>query len=426
MATIVGRNAASVLPNLGPGHEPEETSARYFARQPILKADGEVFGYELLFRSGRESAFRGDGDLATRTMLDNTVVFGIEKLTPGLPAFINCTLEALTTELVEVLPPDLTVLEILETIEPAPELIQACRNLKERGFRLAMDDFVWKPQLAPLAEIADFIKIDFMQSDHKERAATIEKFKRRRPKFIAEKIETKDEFKRAQKEGFTLFQGYYFCRPTLVEKGDIPPNKLAQLQLLRNLQEREFDIKKISYVVERDAAITYRLLRLVNSPIFTYSRRVRNVETALMVVGEKAFRRIATLAITSVLNRDNTSALLRMALLRAGFCELAAPLFGFDGTEQYLLGLFSLLSAMLRVPMEQAIAPIELREEIREALLGKKSPERSLLCWMEASERGDWTTCEMIEQFQHVHERDLSRIAAEAAQWADTVLQEQS
>jgi len=423
MATVAGPNATSVPPHLEAGHGPAETPARYFARQPILKADGETFGYELLFRSAREDSFRGDGDLATRTMLDNTVMFGVEKLTPGLPAFINCTLESLTTELVEVLPPATTVLEILESVEPTPELIQACRNLKERGFRLAMDDFVWKPQFAPLAEIADFIKIDFMTSDRKERAATMEKFKGRRPKFIAEKIETKEEFKRAQKEGFTLFQGYFFCKPTLVERGEIPPNKMAQLDLLRNLQQHEFDVRKISTVVERDAGITYRLLRLVNSPLFAYRRKVRSVETALMVVGEKAFRRIATLAITSVLNGDSTPALLRMALVRASFCELASPLCGFDGTEQYLLGLFSLLSAMLRVPMEQAIAPIELREEIREALLGEKTPERSLLCWMEASERGDWKTCEMIEQFHHANECDLSRIAAEAAQWADGVLQ---
>jgi c-di-GMP phosphodiesterase len=422
MATIVGPNATGVLADLEPGHGSQERMARYFARQPILKADGEVFGYELLFRSAREDAFRGDGNMATRTMLDNSVMFGIEKLTPNLPAFINCTLDALTTALVEVLPPDVTVLEILESVEPTPELIQACRDLKGRGFRLAMDDFAWKPHVAPLAEIADFIKIDFMISDRKERAATMEQFKRRRPKFIAEKIETKDDFKRAQKEGFTLFQGYYFCRPTLVERGDIPANKMAQLKLLHRLQQQEFDPKKMSKLVEQDAGITYRLLRLVNSAMFAYRRRVRSVETALIVVGEKAFRQIATLAITSALSRDNTPALLRMALVRARFCELAAPLCGLDGTEQYLLGLFSLLSAMLRVPMEQAIAPIEMRDEMRQALLGKTTSERNLLCWMEASERGDWSTCSLIETFHHIHESKLSKIAAEAAQWADAVL----
>lgn len=381
-----------------------------------------MFGYELLFRSAPEEKFRGDGDLATRTMLDNTVVFGVDKLTGGLPAFINCTLEALTANLVEVLPPHLTVLEILETLDPTEELVAACRALKAHGFRLAMDDFIWKPELAPLVEIADFIKVDFMQSKRAERVALIERLKLHSVTFLAEKIETAEEFKQARREGFTLFQGYYFCRPTLVEKGEIPPNKLAQMELLRNLQQKDLNLLEISKLVEQDAAITYRLLRLVNSPLFAYRRRVRNVETALMVAGEKAFRRIATLAIASVLNRDGAPALLRMALVRARFCELAAPLCGLDETEQYLLGLFSLLPAMLRIPMDQAIGSIELRRQVSDALLGEKTRERSLLCWMEASERGDWSKCNQVEEFHHVDQRVFAKLAAEAAEWADLTL----
>ena len=114
---------------------------RYVARQPILDLRGRVHGYELLFRTGPEVVFSADGDLATRTMLDNTVIFGLEKLTAGMPAFVNCTREALTGELVKVLPPSMTVLEILETLEPTPDLIAACRKLKSEGFRLALDDF---------------------------------------------------------------------------------------------------------------------------------------------------------------------------------------------------------------------------------------------------------------------------------------------
>ena len=412
------------MPNLEYGQDAVERPTRYYARQPILKANGEMVAYELLFRSAPEEAFRGDGDFATRTMLDNTVMFGVDKLTGGLPAFINCTLDALTTKLVEILPPDLTVLEILETLEPTAELIQACRNLKGRGFRLAMDDFVWRPELAPLAEMADFIKVDFTLSCRDERLALIEKLRGRPIQFLAEKIETREDFMGAQKEGFTLFQGYYFCRPMLIESGEIPPNKMAQLELLRVLQQDEFDLHKLSEIVEQDAAITYRLLRLVNSPMFTYRRRVATVVTALMVVGERTFRRIATLAITSVLGRDATPALLRMALVRARFCELAAPLCGLDEMEQYLLGLFSLLPAMLRVPMEQAIASIELRQQIRDALLGEKTHERSLLTWMEASERGDWTVCEMVERSQQMKGRELSEFAAQAAHWADAVLRQ--
>ena len=134
---------------------------RYVARQPILDLRGRVHGYELLFRNGPEAVFRGDGDLATRTMLDNTVIFGLDRLTCGLPAFVNCTREALIDNLVRVLPSGMTVLEILENIDPTPDLLQACRNLKAAGYRLALDDFTWRPGIEPLVEMADYIKVDF-------------------------------------------------------------------------------------------------------------------------------------------------------------------------------------------------------------------------------------------------------------------------
>lgn len=128
----------------------EESSLRYFARQPILNLGGDTFAYELLFRNGPNRDTVWDGDKATRTVLDTTVMFGLNKLTGGLPGFVNCTLESITSRVVEVLPPNLTVLEILETVEPTSELIAACHRLKFLGFRLALDDFVWKPELTPL------------------------------------------------------------------------------------------------------------------------------------------------------------------------------------------------------------------------------------------------------------------------------------
>jgi c-di-GMP-related signal transduction protein len=404
----------------------QSNGLRYYARQPILNARGAVYAYELLFRSGPESAFRGDGDQATRTMLDNTVMFGLERLTGGLPAFVNCTLEALTSQLVEVLPPSLTVLEILETLEVTPSLIAACEKLKDRGFGLALDDFVWRPELEPLIEIADYIKVDFTLSSHIDRLNWMKFLRNRHLKLLAEKVETREEFEQACDEGFTLFQGYYFCRPTLVEKREIPANQLTQLELLRNLQKSSFDLRKMSKLVERDAAITYRLLRLVNSPMYLFRKEVRSVEEALLVVGEKAFRRIATLAITTEISGDQPAEILRMALMRARFCELAAPSCHLDATEQYLLGLFSLLPAMLRIPMDQAISALALREEIHAALLGEKTRERGLLCWMEASERGDWSTCDTIRSLNNLDEVQLTQWAADSVEWAETTLRSAS
>ncbi len=395
---------------------------RYVARQPILDLRGRVHGYELLFRNGPELAFRGDGDLATRTMLDNTVIFGMEKLTGGATAFVNCTRESLTEKLVDVLPSSMTVLEILESLEPTPSLIEACRKLKASGFRLALDDFVWSPKFEPLVALADYVKVDFTLTGPSERKALLKHLSGYAVALIAEKVETQEEYKQACAEGFTLFQGYYFCRPVLLENRKVPANRLSHIEILQLLRDDSIDLRKLTRLVKRDTSLTYRLLRLINSPMCAVRQEVRSVQAALLAVGEDAFRRIATLAITSELNTDGPAEVLRMAFVRARFCELAAGLCGMDSTEQYLLGMLSLLPAMLRLPMEELAPSLPLREEIRQSLLGADLPERSLLEWLVRHEHGDWAACDAIVQMRGLKQKDLVRCFDEAVVWAEAAL----
>ena len=325
---------------------------RYMARQPILDLHDRVFGYELLFRAGPETAFRGNGNLATRTVLDNTVIFGLDKLTAGKPAFVNCTMESLTERLVDVLPPTLTVLEVLETVEPSAKLIATCRALKAAGYRIALDDFTWGPKLDPLVELADYIKVDFIQTDAAARQKLFKRLSGGATVMLAEKVETLEERNRARDEGFTLFQGYYFCRPELMKNRKVPANRLAHLQILKLLQQSDpLDLRQLSQLVKRDASLTYRYLRLINSPLYAMRQEVRSIMTALSLIGDDTVRRIAILAITSELNAKRPPEILRMAFVRARFCELGAGHCTLGESEQYLLGLFSLLPAMLRIPI---------------------------------------------------------------------------
>jgi len=417
--------AATAMPAKNTAACPGDASAvlRYVARQPILDLRARVYGYELLFRSGPEAAFRGDGNFATRTMIDNVVLFGLEKLTGGVPGFVNCTLEALAECLVEALPPSMTVLEILEDIEPTPSLIESCRKLKTLGFRLALDDFTWRPELDPLIAIADYVKIDFMISPPADRKFILRRLAGRPLALIAEKVETQEDYEAARREGFTLFQGYYFCRPMLLEKRDVPANRIFQLELLQLLHEDPLNIEKVGDLVKRDAALTYRLLRLVNSPACAVRQEVRSVQSALVMVGEDTFRRIATLAIASELGSRRPAEVLRMAFIRARFCELAATSCDLDGKEQYLLGLFSLLPAMLQISMEDLIPSFPLRKEICESLLGKHIAERQLLQWMELSERGEWRQCTATATEWNLNEDLLADFALESVLWAEEILQ---
>ena len=417
--------ATEISPGRSSEVDPLELSSalRYVARQPIMDLRGRVHGYELLFRAGPEAAFRGDGDMATRTMLDNTVIFGLDKLTGGLPAFVNCTRESLTENLVFVLPASMTVLEVLENLDPSPQLIDACRKLKSQGFRLALDDFVWKPKFEPLVKMADYIKVDFMMTGAEERQSLLGRLRGESVALVAEKIETQEEYKQACTEGFTLFQGYYFCRPVLMENRKIPANRISHIEIMQALRSDVVDLRKLTRLLKCDASLTYRLLRLVNSPMCAIRQEVRSIHAALLAVGEDAFRRIATLAIASELNSGQPTEILRMAFVRARFCEMASAGCALDSTEQYLMGMLSLLPAMMRLPMEVLAPELPLRDEIREALQGVSNPERILLQWLESHERGQWAECDEITQQNGLNEDDLVASYAEALIWAESAVQ---
>ena len=395
---------------------------RYLARQPILDLRNKVHGYELLFRAGLETAFRGDGDFATRTMIDNSVIFGLDKLTVGSPAFVNCTMESLTGRLVDLLPPAMTVLEILESLEPTPELIAALRSLKAAGYRVALDDFTWKPILDPLVELADYIKVDFIQTDKATRHELLRRLRGTAAVLVAEKVETQEEYKQACAEGFTLFQGYYFCRPQLMKYRKIPANRLFHIQILALLQHDPLDLARLSLLVKRDTSLAYRFLRLVNSPVCAMRQEISSIQSALLLIGDDTVRRIATLAIASEFNVNQPPEILRMALVRGRFCELAARLCALGQAEQYLLGMFSMLPAMLRIPMVDLVPVLPLRKKIWEALLGAVSIESGPLRWMESYECGDWGKCDATVYSYGLNQEEMIGCYAAAVIWADAAL----
>jgi EAL and modified HD-GYP domain-containing signal transduction protein len=399
-----------------------ESCVRYVARQPILNLEGRAKGYELLFREGCMPGFTGDGEQATRTMLDNLLLFDLQRLTGGEAAFINCTAETLTSGLAEMSSSETTVLELLETIRPTPELVRSCSSLKAKGYRLALDDFEWQRGVEPLVEMADFIKVDFVQSDASKRRKIMDRLRGYGARLIAEKVETQSDFEQAKREGFELFQGYFFCRPELLTSRVLPSNVVVHMQLMQALQCEEMDFKEMAGLLKRDPAITYRLLRMVNAAGFGMRREICSVEMALISVGERRFRNLAMVAIAAGLCPSHAWEVLRMALVRARFCELSATGAGYNPTEQYLVGLLSLLPAMMQTRMEDALANICLREEIRCTLLGECNEESWLLRWMESQERGEWKECDRIAAERSLSETTLLRNLGDAVHWADGML----
>ena len=402
--------------------DPAQETMRYVARQPIMDERG-LHGYELLFRCGPASrAFCGNGESATRTVLDNAMTLGLERLTGGMPAFVNCTQESLEERLVMVLPPDKTVLELLETLQPTDALWHACRELKGHGYRVALDDFMWRQEWMRFFELADYVKVDLSITSRAERSRIISMLRGNPAALIAERVETQQDLEMARSEGFRLFQGYYFSRPVLMEGRAIPANRLVHLELLLALQDEPLDTQRISALVKRDASLTYRLLRLVNSPLYGVGKEVRSIHAALVMVGDAMFRRVATLAIAAELQGGRSNELLRMAFLRGRFCELAAALTGEDSKEQYLLGILSLLPAMLQVPMETIAGSLPLRAEMRSALLGINNRQRVILNWVMSYEQCAWERCDALAREIDVSLALLPEIYVDSMLWAETNL----
>jgi EAL and modified HD-GYP domain-containing signal transduction protein len=403
---------------------PAPPAGRSFARQPILDVRGRVVAYELLFRSAAGPAFKGSGDVASQIMIDNTLLYGLAKLTAGLPAFINCTADTLSGDFIQMLPPPFTVLEVLETVEPSPEVVDACTRLQRKGYKIALDDFDYRPSLDPLIRIADIIKMDFRSTPASERRRLIASLRDFKGEYLAEKVETREEYEDALKEGFTLFQGYYFCKPAILKKTSVPSNRFVHLRLLKLMQKTPLDVSQISGIVKSEPSLAYRLLRYVNSAGSGMRQEITSIKTALLAIGDDLFRRMATLAVAVELNSGPSPEILRIALVRARFCETAAALCKLNSTEQYLLGLFSLLDAMLQMPMQDALAPLSLAAPIRAALLGADNSYRCPLYWLESYERGDFSRCDELAVGHGFDPSLLEQNFVAAALWADELLAE--
>lgn len=391
---------------------------RFIARQTVFDRDKRVYGYELLFRSGWENCFRGDTDEATRIMIADGALYGFHELTHGAPTFVNCTRESLVSGLVTLLPKS-TVLEIVETVVGDSEVLKACTRYKKLGYKLALDDFRMSESMEGLVRLADYIKVDFRLSDTVERAGILAALKGANVTLLAEKVETQQEYQTAMDEGFTLFQGYFFCHPTVFSKKALSVNGANYFYLLSALSQGDFHIAQLALLLKPEVALTYQVLRLVNSAAFGLNHEVRSLEDALMLVGEDQFRKLVINAIATETCRGRSTELLVHVLHRARFLEMMAPLIGESAPEQYLFGLLSLMDVMLDMPVADLIAALPLRAEMKEALSGEPNPLSAGLRLFESYKDADWESCILQMAELHITEDALSDLYTNSLAWAE-------
>jgi c-di-GMP-related signal transduction protein len=400
------------------------------ARQAIFDRQRKVYGYELLFRSGALSnAFDGtEAAMATMQVLSNLLTIGAKQLLDGKKAFVNFDHHLLLQNTHRAFPADSLVIELLETIVPTSDFLSLCNSIQRLGYSLALDDFTGQSELAPMADIANVIKVDMRLSSRDEQEALLQTYKPRGVLMLAEKVESYSEFEWAKGIGYDLFQGYFFARPTVVRGRQISVVKTTCLQLLSEMRNVNLDFKHLRELIRQDTSLTYQLLRYVNSALFARRDKVLSITRALAFLGEDHIRRWVSLATLTMLGTDKPSELLRLSMVRARFCESLAQLTHAGiPNDAFLLGMFSLLDALIDQPLDEALRSVDLGEEIAGALLGFGPDEgflTRLYLLIGAYEQGNWEEVERLSQKWSISTAAIGQAYIDSTAWTDKVMRE--
>ncbi|MBI3473089.1 MAG: EAL domain-containing protein [Candidatus Solibacter usitatus] len=397
----------------------------FVARQAIVDPKLRLHGYELLFRSALDVAFDGlDGEAATSQVIRNSLIsIGLDRIVAGRPAFVNFTKESLLRGYAALLTPGSVVIEILESVDPDPEVIAACRKLKQQGYTLALDDFSGHGNQEPLIEYIDILKVDFRATTEAEQATLLRRFRKGKLKFLAEKVETNEEFRHALELGYDYFQGYFIGRPATLTGREIPGYKLHYLRILREAHRLEMDLDAIEKLIRQEASLTYQLLRYINSALFGWSRELRSIGQAVVMLGEIELRRWVCVATLPTLVRDKPLELAIQAAVRARFCELIGEQEGQRARDLdlFLIGMFSLLDAMLDRPMADLLDELGVAAAVRDVLLGSApAGDRAamILGLARAYENAQWASVASTAAALGLPQEILPSLYAQSTHWA--------
>ncbi|MEM6391642.1 MAG: HDOD domain-containing protein [Planctomycetota bacterium] len=382
----------------------------------------KVYAYELLDRDncGPDT----DGDAATARVLHHSLhVIGLNQLTNNRPAFVNFTRKGLLDETYSLVSPENIVVELLEDIEPDPEVIAACRAVKEQGYTLALDDLTQTAGLEQLLPLADIIKIDWPLTTRAERWELCRRLRRPGLTLLAEKIETPQEFAEAQGLGCELFQGYFFQKPQIIQGRELASTAFAWVRFIEHVNRPQVDFDELEEVVKSDTAVATKLLRRLNSPVVGVRHPIQSIKQALVLLGEVKLRRWGAVVATSSLAVDKPTELMVSALIRAQVCETLGPLAGITGRpmDLFTLGLVSLIDTMTGVPMETVLQELRLAPEVADALISNEGLMGKLLTLVTHYEQNKINEAQALMAPLGIDQDSVNQAFFDATIWADRV-----
>lgn len=396
----------------------------FVTRQPILDRAGRVFGYELLHRgssSATPQAAAADERATARVLTDGLLSIGFEALTGGRKAFINVSRQFLIDGIPNVLPPGSVVFGLGADLDADVQVLEACRNLRTAGYGLAFDHSALTASSTDLVNLASFIRIDFTEANtNAARAKLLSVGVPPGVPLVATRVESADRFQEAVTEGYQYFQGGFFGKPAVKEGRSVPSHQVTQLRLLHALNNPNLSVHQIAELIKPDPSMCYRVLRAVNSAQFALQKEVLSISDALVLLGRDTVKRWVSLWSLAALGEKSSPELLTTATVRARCCEQLGDSTGRDdaAAQGFLLGLCSMLDAILERPMPAIVAELPLPEQIRAALLGDDNRLRRLLGCALAYERGDWDDAIELAEAAGVNPDLLARTYSGALQWA--------
>jgi len=391
----------------------------YVGRQPIFNRKLKTIAYELLYRDSTGGGVDLSGEEATTRVINTLSEIGLEQLVGQHEAYINVTEPLLHEDGLLGILPRQCVLEVKSSIDASPEIVAFLKKFSESGYRIALDDFEYREALTPLLDITDIIKMDVKALGEEGVKTQLEFLKPYELTLVAEKVESPAEFNLYQDLGFDYFQGFFFAKPSVHTVKTIPASKLAIMELMATLSNPEVSLQELGEIITRDASLSVKTLRYVNSPATGLSTEVTSISQALTLLGLDVIRKWSmVLTLTGLDLEGKSPELFVIMLTRARLCELMATRVGMENPSGYFtIGLLSAIDVLLDAPMDALVEPLPLTTEMKQAITGFTGKAGTVLKTAIALEQG------MFDEitFTALPEVELSALYLEALGWADEV-----
>jgi EAL and modified HD-GYP domain-containing signal transduction protein len=399
----------------------------FIARQPILDRNKEVFAYELFFRDGKNNCYPDvERDEATSKLIaKNYQTLRLDDISCSKKSFINFQSETLMNGLPTSLDRDNVVVELIAGKSDVSSLLNMCKHVKNMGYKVALEDCDLKPKWNEFLPFVDMLKVNTNHENIDSLAKNVDRFIDANVRLIAEKVDTQDSFNIYRDMGFDYFQGYFFARPESVSNENLPTSKLKLVELIGASSSESFDIENINSVVEYDAGLSYMLLRFINNPSVNKRYKITSLRHALNYMGEVEIKKFIALLALANLSDNKPLELLHLSLVRAKFCDLLGneKNIGSNPPTAFLVGLFSMLDAILDQKMEVLVKKLPIVDEVKEALCGEQNNLFLYLALVKAFESGNWLKVIRISKILEIEQKLLHSLFNEAILWGNSVRQ---